>query len=857
MQQLNARFTGHRSGIKNPDKHGTCKILSNHFNKGVCKGSDYSVQILEKLTGTGRTERKAIDPSITSVRKKREDYWIRTLRTAHPYGLNDRLGDDYMKDQDTSMIGSKFPPLKRSFQRVSRGINRKGNNNLNYLQFLSKLDTMLKENIKESLNFIRVALSTMKKAQLKLLGDHINDFLLNKPDDFPFVQWYSVALDIIDCRTYRIPATKPKRSPPTNILHLDFHNKGIEMVNLAAILNSADVINTIPSVAKKFTPPTVVYTLNPPISTSIFNFNKFVGSLNVANFMQDDSILPCQCANSSFSDINHGHIISGDLRLIKNNKLRKLFAKGPKYRESKFIDWDSVQANLLESVKNCAETWCKKHKKNEKVLRIWKTTVSEKIRNKIDSLKISRPARTVHEILKDRECISSLAELKERFVIVPIDKATNNVAFICKRFYASVLVKELGLDGQSDSATYESMMNKNTNTIIQSHTKDLKSKFNLKVPSASNLLPHIYWLPKLHKNPIKFRFIIAAPNCSVKPLSQAVTTIFRLFYRQIETYNAKSKFYSSVKTFWVIQNNEDVIKSINKLNTRNNANSISTFDFSTLYTKIPHQKLLDVLNHLVDFCFEGGTHELISVAKSGARWVSKTSKAGLIFNKGAVKDAIKYLMDNCYFTFGEKLFRQMVGIPMGSDPAPFMANLFLYYFESKWVKNLKKDSLQRARRFNHTFRFIDDLLTINDRDEFLSSFKEIYPPELQLNLEHSGDRVTFLDLEITKEDGHFNTKLYDKRDDFPFSIVRLPFLSSNIPTSMFYSSIGAEILRIGRVSSSTGNFLSSCKTLIERVKKQGAKQYKLEKILKKIYGRQQLLRQFGSNAIDFTNKVLF
>ena len=40
-QQLNARFTGHRSGMKNPDKHGTCKILSRHFNQGVCKGSAY------------------------------------------------------------------------------------------------------------------------------------------------------------------------------------------------------------------------------------------------------------------------------------------------------------------------------------------------------------------------------------------------------------------------------------------------------------------------------------------------------------------------------------------------------------------------------------------------------------------------------------------------------------------------------------------------------------------------------------------------------------------------------------------------------------------------------------------------
>ena len=511
----------------------------------------------------------------------------------------------------------------------------------------------------------------------------------------------------------------------------------------------------------------------------------------------------------------------------------------------------------MESVKTCAETWCKKNRKNEKILRLWVGTVSEKIKTRIDVLKTSRPAKPVHEVLRNRECVAALEDLKERFIITPIDKAAGNVAFICKRFYAQILLKELGLDVHTGCATYESVERENVDRIIKNHNKNLKTKFKIKVNNASNLLPHIYWLPKLHKCPIKFRFIIAAPNCSVKPLSQAVTKIFKLFYRQIETYNAKSQFYSSVKTFWVIQNNENVIKSINKLNTRNNAKSISTFDFSTLYTKIPHQKLLDVLNGLVDFCFEGGTHEQISVNNTSARWVSKTSKAGLVFNRSAVKDAIKYLMDNCYFTFGEKLFRQIVGIPMGSDPAPFMANLFLYHYESRWVKSLKKNSLQRARRFNHTFRFIDDLLTINDRDEFLSSFKEIYPPELQLNLEHSGDRVTFLDLEITKEDGHFNTKLYDKRDDFPFSIVRLPFLSSNIPTSMFYSSIGAEILRIGRVSSSTGNFLSSCKTLIERVKKQGAKQYKLEKILKKIYGRQQLLRQFGSNAIDFTNKVLF
>ena len=123
----------------------------------------------------------------------------------------------------------------------------------------------------------------------------------------------------------------------------------------------------------------------------------------------------------------------------------------------------------------------------------------------------------------------------------------------------------------------------------------------------------MYWLPKLHKNPVKFRFIVAAPDCSIKPLAKALTKIFKLFYRQIECYNNKSYFYSHIKSFWVMQNNEDVINCINKLNRTNSVKSMSTFDFSTLYSKIPHQKLIEVLNELIDFCFKGGSHKMYSI----------------------------------------------------------------------------------------------------------------------------------------------------------------------------------------------------------------------------------------------------
>ena len=61
---------------------------------------------------------------------------------------------------------------------------------------------------------------------------------------------------------------------------------------------------------------------------------------------------------------------------------------------------------------------------------------------------------------------------------------------------------------------------------------------------------------------------------------------------------------------------------MNGLNKRRKATSVSTFDFSTLYTKLPHNKLLMVLNSLIGFCFDGGECKYITVNNYGARWVN-------------------------------------------------------------------------------------------------------------------------------------------------------------------------------------------------------------------------------------------
>ena len=74
-----------------------------------------------------------------------------------------------------------------------------------------------------------------------------------------------------------------------------------------------------------------------------------------------------------------------------------------------------------------------------------------------------------------------------------------------------------------------------------------------------------------------------------------------------------------------------------------------------------------------------------------------------------------YLIDNIYIQVGAVVFKQSVGIPMGADCAPLIADLFHFSFEFDFMKGLICKDLAAARKFSKTFRYIDDLLVLLDR----------------------------------------------------------------------------------------------------------------------------------------------
>ena len=113
-------------------------------------------------------------------------------------------------------------------------------------------------------------------------------------------------------------------------------------------------------------------------------------------------------------------------------------------------------------------------------------------------------------------------------------------------------------------------------------------------------------------------------------------------------------------------------------------------------------------------------------------------------------------------------FVRLLGYQWAQTQRRLWPTFFLYFYEAKYVNELKKSDMTKARKFRNTFRFIDDLLTVNDDGEFEKNISRIYPPELELKKEHSGDSVSFLDLQIDLLDGKFITSLFDKRDSFPF-----------------------------------------------------------------------------------------
>ena len=126
-----------------------------------------------------------MDSAAKPHRKVRETYWMHELRTIFPYGLNDRIGDAFNNDNKHIHVAAKFSSFTRKYSRANRGKTRKVFPAF-YHKSVKDLNQMLNTSIKDTANFIRISISSMKKSYLKITHQLLTTKLCDSPSDFIF-----------------------------------------------------------------------------------------------------------------------------------------------------------------------------------------------------------------------------------------------------------------------------------------------------------------------------------------------------------------------------------------------------------------------------------------------------------------------------------------------------------------------------------------------------------------------------------------------------------------------------------------------------------------------------------------------
>ena len=203
--------------------------------------------------------------------------------------------------------------------------------------------------------------------------------------------------------------------------------------------------------------PACTMKLDPPIRGKILNYKETVSSLKI--HVDDDvsfveNLPTCDCSASQFCDPHHNHIVSGDLRIIDNSKLRKLFSKGPNYREPTTLNYRKCRQSIDSALTSSIDSLAAKYDLPKESFSAWKSKILECVDDRVEILNMRRVPSVTKPALEDDEVVAALADLHRRFVVVPIDKATNNVALICKRYYIQKLLDEVGVPGNA-SPTYK------------------------------------------------------------------------------------------------------------------------------------------------------------------------------------------------------------------------------------------------------------------------------------------------------------------------------------------------------------------------------------------------------------------
>ena len=159
---------------------------------------------------------------------------------------------------------------------------------------------------------------------------------------------------------------------------------------------------------------------------------------------------------------------------------------------------------------------------------------------------------------------------------------------------------------------------------------------------------------------------------------------------------------------WILKNSTNLLSSLSHLGVRK-ATSVQTFNFCTLYTSIPLDLLKSGMNNIINNAFKhkngAARYTHIKIGRNISYFTNDPLNGDNKYTANDICKMIEILVDNIYVRFDGQLFRQMVGIPMGTNCAPLLAGLFLYSCVNEFSDKLIKEGKRKLlRTFNLSYR---------------------------------------------------------------------------------------------------------------------------------------------------------
>ena len=203
------------------------------------------------------------------------------------------------------------------------------------------------------------------------------------------------------------------------------------------------------------------------------------------------------------------------MKVISDSRIRSIISKGPKYRFPSPIDFNKCREDIAVALNEFCKRWCQRQHVECNALNSWNISIFNIIEKHISfysknlNLLQPKPKRSFQHL---KQCFQ---QFHEKFVLAPADKASNNAIVVIRLYYIDTLKSELSTAKTND------LISTDKKSVVNKHCSDIGTKFAVGITESQEKLPtFFYWLPKLHKQPYKARFIANSSSCATTSLSK-------------------------------------------------------------------------------------------------------------------------------------------------------------------------------------------------------------------------------------------------------------------------------------------------------------------------------------------------